>query len=140
MQQPFNTEPTPNNEAWVRQQYLNASYYLAERGIVTDSVSMQESRYLPPFLAIWKLNDQQKQSYWVITGDFPTDAVATTAAKTAREAIKHFSLRWQLKAEQLLQGAGAQDADGQKFAEVLVRGAENLYQVADNDQLWPEVG
>ena len=58
---------------WVRAQFQKANEYLASKGILPDNVAASESRYLPPYMAVWKLNTKDKQSYWVISGDLPTD-------------------------------------------------------------------
>ncbi|MFN6972501.1 MAG: DUF4826 family protein, partial [Rheinheimera sp.] len=57
---------------WVRAQFQKANLFLAEKGILMDSVAVQDSRYLPPMVAVWKINAMDKQSYWVISGDLPT--------------------------------------------------------------------
>ena len=58
---------------WVREQYQVATKYLAEQGLVTESVVVEESRYLVPLLALWKLKALDGSYYWVICGDVPSD-------------------------------------------------------------------
>ncbi|WP_449361058.1 DUF4826 family protein, partial [Alishewanella longhuensis] len=96
-----NTEITDEQRTeWVRSQFQKANEYLATKGIIPDNVAVSESRYLPPFVAVWKLNTRDKKSFWVISGDLPTDHMPVSAAPDAREAIRAFALHWQLKAEQ----------------------------------------
>lgn len=131
-----NTEITDEQRAeWVRSQFQKANEYLATKGIIPDNVAVSESRYLPPFVAVWKLNTRDKKSFWVISGDLPTDHMPISAAPDAREAIRAFALHWQLKAEQIAQ-AGFTDKTQHDFANLLVSRAHGLYDLFDNEQLW----
>ncbi|MBU2892332.1 DUF4826 family protein [Colwellia sp. D2M02] len=124
---------TQEQQQWIKDQYQVATKYLAEKGLVTQSVTAEESRYLTPMIAIWKLTVTGGSKYWVICGDLPTDHSSIDVATTARDALKHFSLKWQLQAENLLQS----DNNAQKnFAGFLISRAEGLYQVCDNESLW----
>ena len=120
---------------WVRAQFQKANEYLASKGIVPDNVAASESRYLPPYMAVWKLNTKDKQSYWVISGDLPTDHLAFSAAPNARDAVRAFSMHWQLKAQQIID-AGITDKTQQDFANLLINRAHNLYDMFNEDQLW----
>ena len=84
-------------QQWTREQYQVATKYLAEKGIVTKSVQAQESRYIVPFLAVWKLTSLEGKKFWVLSGDLPTDHINFEVAANAREALRHFSLKWQLQ-------------------------------------------
>lgn len=121
--------------AWVRTQFQKANEYLATKGIIPDNVAVSESRSLPPLVAIWKLNTRDAKSFWVISGDLPTDHMPLSAAPNAREAMRSFALHWQLKAEQIAQ-AGFSDQTQVDFANLLVKRAEGLYDLFDNEQLW----
>lgn len=130
------TEVTEAQRAeWVRAQFQKANEYLATKGIIPDNVAVSESRYLPPFVAVWKLNTRDKKAFWVISGDLPTDHMSISAAPDAREAIRAFALHWQLKAEQIAQ-AGFNDKTQHDFANLLVNRAHDLYDLFDNEQLW----
>jgi len=132
------TEVTEAQRAeWVRAQFQKANEYLATKGIIPDNVAVSESRYLPPFVAVWKLNTRDKKAFWVLSGDLPTDHMPISAAPDAREAIRAFALHWQLKAEQIAQ-AGFTDKTQHDFANLLVNRAHDLYDLFDNEQLWQE--
>lgn len=120
---------------WVREHFQKANKYMAEKGILIDTVLHQESRYLVPLVAVWKMRSQKGKTYWVITGDLPSDHVEVTAASNARDAIRDFSLRWQLKADQILNQANL-DNTQRNFAHLMINRAENLYNVYDDDKLW----
>jgi hypothetical protein len=123
------------NSEWVRTQFQKANQYLAEKGILPDNVAVSESRYLTPLMAIWKIKAQDRKEYWVISGDLPTDHMALSAAKDAREAVRAFSLHWQLKAEQIM-NSGTIDQTKVDFANLLVNRAHGLYDLFNKDELW----
>ena len=120
-------------QQWVRQQYQVATKYLAEKGLVTQSVKVEDSRYLVPFIAIWKLTLIDGTKHWVLCGDLPTDHSSIEAAGTAREALKHFSLKWQMQAESLLKSKSKEQND---FAHLLIGRAEGIYKVCEDEKLW----
>ncbi|WP_025820217.1 DUF4826 family protein [Shewanella marina] len=123
---------------WVREQFQKANKFLAEKGIIPSKVLEQDSRYLAPYLAIWKLESKQpqKKTYWVMSGDLPTDYVDVSVAETAREAVRHFSMMWHLKAENLIKSGATKDATQAKFAQLLVARAESLYKIQEDENLW----
>lgn len=120
---------------WVRSQFQKANLHLAEKGVVMDSVAVQDSRYLPPYVAVWKINALDKQSYWVICGDLPTDHIELKAAENARDALRAFSFRWQIKAQQLVD-AGIEDQTATDYANLLVNRAQSLYQLFESEKVW----
>lgn len=120
---------------WVREQFQKANEYLATKGILPENVAVKDCRYLPPYMAVWKLNTKDKQAFWVISGDLPTDHMPLSAAKDAREAVRTFSLHWQLKAQQIIE-SGIDDKTKQDFAGMLISRAQSLYQMFENDTLW----
>ena len=120
---------------WQRECFQNAQKHLAEKGIIPNTVIDKDSRFLAPACAVWKMKAQNGKTYWVITGQLPTDHVEVVAATTARAAIKHFSYQWQLKADAILANAGHDQSQAQ-FANLLINRAHGLYDIAENDQLW----
>jgi hypothetical protein len=120
---------------WVRAQFQKANLFLAEKGILMDSVAVKDSRYLPPLVAVWKINAIDRKSYWVISGELPTDQLDLTAAANAREALRAFSFRWQIKAQQLIE-AGVQDQTAADYVNLLVGRAHSLYDLFENEQIW----
>jgi hypothetical protein len=118
---------------WVREQYKVATKYLADKGLITNSVKVEDSRYLIPALSIWKLSLLNGESYWVLCGDLPSDHSRFDVAPNARDALKHFSLKWQMQAENLLQAKSKEQND---FAHLLISRAEGLFQLCENEELW----
>ncbi|MCL2914709.1 DUF4826 family protein [Shewanella corallii] len=127
-------------QEWVREQFQKANKFLAEKGVIPGKVLTDQSRYLVPYVAVWKMESSQpkKKQFWVISGDLPTDYVPADVAPSAREAIKHFSLTWQLKAENLIQSGAVKDPTQAKFANMLVSRAQSLYKMQQDEKLWGE--
>lgn len=127
------SEEEMNN--WVREQFQKSNGYLAERGILTDQVLTKESRYLAPHIAVWKFTVRGvSERVWVISGVVPTDHVEAKVAATARDALRHFSLRWQVRADEILNSMPNETE--KKFAEMLVTHAEACYDLVENESLW----
>ena len=135
-QQAPSTLSEEQRQQWVREQFQNANKYLAERGLISDQILTKESRYLAPDIAVWKFKLQNGKRVWVINGRVTTDHVDAEAAKTARDAMRYFSLQWQLKAENIRALGDAADATQRQMAELLVRNAEGLYVIADDEAFW----
>lgn len=120
---------------WLRQQFQKANLHLAEQGIVMDNVAVNESRYVAPYVAVWKINALNRKSYWVISGEVPVDFLEASAAADARESLRAFSLRWQMKAQQLID-AGVQDQTATGYIQLLVNSAHSLYDLFESEKLW----
>ena len=125
-------------QEWTRAQFQKANKFLAEKGIMPNKVYPEESRYLAPFVAIWKIDTKKptKQTYWVMSGDLPSDYVEVSVAETARDAVRHFSMMWQMKAENIQRSGLTKDPAQAKFAELLVSRAESLYKMQADDSIW----
>ncbi len=139
MEQQNNTAAKPMTDAetqeWVRLQFQRANLHLAEQGIVMESVAVAESRYLPPLIAVWKIHGLNKNVVWAISGDVPVDYLPVAVAADAREAIKHFSYRWQMKAQQIMDN-GISDQTSADYVQLLVGRANMLYDLSESETLW----
>jgi hypothetical protein len=131
-------DPELLRQEWVRTQFQKANRFLGEKGVIPNKVITDESRYLAPYFAIWKMESKQptKQTFWVMSGDLPSDYVDVKVASTARDAVRHFSMMWQIKAENLHRAGATKDATQAKFADLLVSRAESLYKMQADDKLW----
>ncbi|MCK8045380.1 MULTISPECIES: DUF4826 family protein [Shewanella] len=129
-------------QEWTRAQFQKANKFLAEKGIMPHKVHPEESRYLAPYVALWKIDSKKptKQTYWVMSGDLPSDYVEVSVAATAREALRHFSMMWQMKAENIQRSGLTKDPAQAKFAQLLVSRAESLYKMQADDNIWGPKG
>lgn len=46
-------------QQWVKEHFQKANRFLAEKGVIPSKVIAEESRYLAPFLAVWKMESKQ---------------------------------------------------------------------------------
>ncbi len=120
---------------WVREQFQNANKHLAENGVLFDSVVTEESRYLAPYFAIWKIKSMEDKYFWVISGDLPIDFMPFENETSAKEAIRHFSLVWQMRAENIKKAENSDDTE-KEYADYLVTRAEGLYRIYNQQDLW----
>lgn len=93
---------------------------------------------------VWGIN-QESQFVWTISIDkLITDYVAGSLAATPREVAKHFSLKWQMDADRLLNfeknTATGENTDlrMQAYSKQLIQLAESLYDLADRDDVWQQ--
>lgn len=139
-----NTAPAqPTERQWEQAQYARALKYCSEKGLRMPQMDRRNSRVLPPYIALWLVSSQDlTDKLWVLTGDLPADHVSVKVAGSARDALRHFSLAWQLKSQGLfdeLQAGRASlgNADNQHaYARMLVSRAESMYGMAEDESLW----
>jgi len=92
---------------------------------------------------IWPKSDKNR-AYWVISGcDIPTDHIEGSLAETARDAARHFSLKWQLQSSRLESLEAADEpseagdgVDWQTVAQRLQAQAEGLYLLVEKEEIW----
>ncbi|MGL6123443.1 MAG: DUF4826 family protein, partial [Shewanella sp.] len=46
-------------QEWVRTQFQKANRFLAEKGVIPSKVLADDSRYLAPYMAIWKMESKR---------------------------------------------------------------------------------
>lgn len=131
---------------WNQQQYAEALRYCQRHQLMVAEFDKQNSRVLPPILAIWKvkLTTREPSSVWIIGGKVMMDHADASVAKTARDALQYFSLAWQLKAERLRKQLEADKhglldrAEQEKIINTLIAKAESLYELYQDDNIWRE--
>jgi hypothetical protein len=92
---------------------------------------------------VWPKTDRDR-AYWIISGsDIPTDHIESSLAETARDAARHFSLKWQLQSERLGDlrtkdeaGSNDSDVDWQAVGSKLQAQAEALYGLVEKEEIW----
>ena len=91
---------------------------------------------------VWEAS-QKSKFIWTISGENAiTDHIAGSMAATPRDVAKHFSLKWQMDADRLLEVArtktrveNAEEHMG-AYTDKLIAYAESLYDLAENDDVW----
>lgn len=86
---------------------------------------------------------QKRNFIWTISGNGAiTDHVAGSMATTPRDVARHFSLKWQMDAERLLNLARSRAPDAntrnnvEAYAGKMIKNAEALYELVSRDQGW----
>ena len=89
---------------------------------------------------------QKSQFIWTISGNSVfTDHIAGSMAATPKDVARHFALKWQLNADQLLAQAKntptdeGKEVDTELYSKQLIQYAESLYGLTDRDDIWKEV-
>ena len=81
-------------------------------------------------------------SWWVISGDAPTDHIASDGASEVKEAVSAFAKRWIELSEHVLRGEPHPDVQigspdqWPELGELLFRRANLLAEFAGADELW----
>lgn len=136
-----------NFNEWAQSEYVKISKFCAVKGYRVTNVNQKKCRYLAPAIAIWYVRTEDKKvDLWVVSGDFPTDLTLSTVAKNAREVLRHFSLTWQLQAAKL-EDIPAEGTIGlteketrTKLSQELIKRAESLYTLYNDERLWEQAG
>lgn len=132
-------------EKWLNNQLASAVRELTEQGLFNTAMVEAKPAWVFPFsLLIGMIREQGETTSfdWFISGDFPTARVHSSSASTAREAARHFALKWQLEAKRMEENI-QEPTDGETRSEVsgktsgqLVEMAQSLYELVEQDSLW----
>jgi len=112
-----------------RSQLGEALSELRAAGAIDETIMEARPAWILPFKIVVgqsRTSSGDSNSFWVIGGNVPIDYLPSNVATTARDAARHFSLKWQLDSERLV---------GEEAAN-LVKIAEYLYSIVDNDDYW----
>lgn len=135
------TRPLTEEEhnKWVREQFQTANAYLAEQGLISERILTKDSRYLAPFVALWKFTIKGiEETVWAVTGDFPTDHIDTKIADNPRDALRYFCYRWQMRADKIIERGTAKTEEEQESAQRLIKAAESVFPLTESKELWAE--
>ncbi|MGB5211501.1 MAG: DUF4826 family protein [Gammaproteobacteria bacterium] len=140
-----NEEELQAYAAWAKEQLQNMAQHVRNSDLIQDEVVGHAVWTLPHQLFIGKAWSQANKSraYWVISGvDIPSDHIDMAVAESAREAARHFVMKWQLQSARL-EKLGSTDADSSdddidwpKVAAGLRGQAEGLYGLVERDDIW----
>ena len=130
-------------EAWGRTELDKAVREILNTGIFQAArVEAGIVWMLPGAVLIGQVRENIDKSAfrWIITGpDVPLDHVQGNVAENARDALKHFCLKWQLGAEKVREASVNDPDTGDHYrakADQLAKQAEDLYEIAEADQFW----
>lgn len=130
-------------EAWVQKELNGHATHLFKQGLIDGKVEVGIAWALPGRLCIGTVRSKHDpaKAFWVISGDIPTDHLNLAQAKTAREAAKHFAMKWQLQAARLAesQSVGREPGDAKLWggaSDELYKKAEALYAITELDEHW----
>lgn len=133
---------------WTKEQLRGMVDHVRNSDLFNDEVMGHAVWTLPHRLFIgkaWSRSDDKK-AFWIISGSgVPTDHIDLAVAESAREAARHFSMKWQMQSARLeeigsgpAEGEPVDDIDWRKVAAELQAQAEGLYGLAENDEAWKE--
>ncbi|PCI68729.1 MAG: hypothetical protein COA86_05615 [Kangiella sp.] len=132
---------------WSQKEYVKISKFCNSKGHQVTGVDQSRCQSLPPVLGLWFVKTRDKKvDLWCIAGEFPTDLANSKVAENAREALRYFSMSWQLQSAKLEEGLAEgkislQDKETQeKFIKELTTRAESLYELYSNDKIWKNSG
>lgn len=127
---------------WAKQTLDSAISEVIQQGLFSDPLLQARPVWQLPGALLLAECRAGSDDYWLVAGPgSPTDIIRKGAASSAREAARHFSLKWQMAAEQLSVGAvtppGGQEGSAlaDRVSE-LVRNAESLYELVEADHFW----
>jgi hypothetical protein len=130
---------------WAKDELRGMAEHVRSSDLFHEEVMGHAVWTLPHQVFIGKAWPQsnRNQAYWIISGpQLPTDHIDAGLAESAREAARHFSMKWQLQSGRLGaldEPAGEQpedDVDWKKISATLQAQAEALYGLVEKDELW----
>ena len=80
---------------WARIQFQKANKHLAENGVLFESVVTDESRYLAPYLAVWKIKEDRFLIH--ISQQFTFLRIVESWLTWFTEAMLYYSFLWVTK-------------------------------------------
>ena len=121
---------------------------IAKTGALTGVAAEAKPVWISPYkmliAKVWEAS-QKSNFVWAITGEgVITDHIAGNLATTPREAARHFSLKWQMDADRLLEVARSKragtntEASMEAYTTKLIGYAESLYDLATRDEVWQQ--
>jgi hypothetical protein len=140
-----NYEAPGTGTNWIKDERTKVIQYLNEKGVSGGDVPSEPAWFVAPLLAIWpvfSLENPGAVSWWVISGDAPTDHIPSDGASEVREALSAFSKRWMESSEHVLRGEPLPDAQigasdqTPELGALLFRRANLLAEFAAADELW----
>ncbi len=135
-------------KSWYKELLHAVAREMIKVGAVTGSAVEARPVWAVPYKVliaqVWGAG-QKSRFIWTISGDSViTDHIAGSSAATPKEVARHFSLKWQMDADRLLnlaknkapvENAGAHM---ETYTKKLIQYAESLYDLANRDDVWQQ--
>ena len=131
---------------WVREQHDLMAQYAGRRELIGSDAEGVPVWSIPHQIFLGRFYDKAspEQGYWYVAGGVPSDHIPSHLAASAREALRHFSLKWQLQAAQIEEssssGQGDHPPDFANVAKNLARSAEILMTCVETEDYWRDSG
>ena len=141
MNKNFDSPEQAELNTWIKK-HLDASVrkFMKQGGIESIMLEAKPAWVLPFQILIGKIRTpgSSNEFDWFICGEVTTDYLESSVASTPRDAAKHFSMKWQLAAARHQQNPVAitQKSRQEDPAAELVKQAEALYELVEDDRLW----
>ncbi len=91
---------------------------------------------------VWGVSEKSR-FIWTISGEaVVTDHIPGSMAATPKDAARHFALKWQMDADRLIAlGENKRPVGGTQqhmgnYANKLIRDAESLYDLTEQEEIW----
>ena len=131
---------------WAKGQVQGMAQHVRDSDLFQEEAMGHAVWTLPHRLFIGKVwpKSTRSQAYWIISGvDIPTDHIEASLAGTARDAARHFSMKWQLQGARLAKMRTTESVEEtqdehywQEIASRLQAQAEGLYGLVEREEIW----
>ena len=134
-----------STDDWTRLTLDKAVEDISNLGVIPDEIIEARAMWsVPGEVMIGQARQASEPSVfvWFISGNLPTDYIGSSAATNPREALRNFSLKWQMDAERYRDPATRrahgldESKDWNAMTLKLIAKAEELYTLAEDDRLW----
>lgn len=128
-----------DSRAWLEEKQEEMVNFLMEKSVMEDSFfEVKPVWMLPKRVVVGRVRRPQSRYdfKWCITSSNMVDYVGDdSAVTTPREAIRYFSLKWQIDAERI----GSEVIEGATNRQAIIDEAEFLYALSEEDAIWSDV-
>lgn len=132
----------PEIEArWLKEQRQNVLEYFDKEEIRLAKIEEKPIWRVAPYVALWKAKNS-KSSFWIISGDLPSDYLEAFATKSPSEILAAFAKRWEKMSVEMLKGNFPADfkigkiQDQKELGGLLKSRAQVLLDWSKDKQLW----
>jgi len=130
---------------WAKQELHGMAEHVRNSDLFHEEVVGHAVWTLPHQIFIGKAwpKSNRNRAYWIISGtQLPTDHIDAGLADSARDAARHFSMKWQLqsarleKMDQNREDVPKDDVNWDAIAAKMQAQAEALYKLAEQEEPW----